>query len=82
MLIQNRDNEWIVEKEIKLRESKKQKGLVSFDLLHPVKRLMLIRTDGALTDDRNEYEHFKLWSYSLYSIGGSVRNSRWFLSFS
>lgn len=54
LLIQNRDNEWIVEKEIKLRESKKQKGLVSFDLLHPVKRLMLIRTDGALTDDRNE----------------------------
>ena len=74
LLIQNRDNEWIVEKEIKLRESKKQKGLVSFDLLYPVKRLMLIRTDGALTDDRNEQKHSKLPSidytvlYSLYCI--------------
>lgn len=68
LLIQNRDNEWIVEKEIKLRESKKQKGLVSLDLLYPVKRLMLIRTDGALTDDRNEYEHSKLWSMDLYTV--------------
>ena len=67
LLIQNRDNEWIVEKEIKLRESKKQKGLVSLDLLYPVKRLMLIRTDGALTDDRNEYEHSKLCSM-VYTV--------------
>jgi len=63
LLIQNRDNEWIVEKEIKLRESKKQKGLVSLDLLYPVKRLMLIRTDGALTDDRILHIFNELLSY-------------------
>ena len=27
-------------------------GLVSFDLMEPIKKLVLIRTDGALPDDR------------------------------
>ena len=32
LIVLNSDNEWIIEKNIKLRESKKQQGLVSFDL--------------------------------------------------
>ena len=50
LVLLNNDNEWVVEKNIKLRESKKQQGLVSFDLNKPVRKLVLIRTDGALLD--------------------------------
>ena len=52
LVMLNNDNEWVVEKNIKLRESKKQQGLVSFDLNKPVRKLVLIRTDGALLDDQ------------------------------
>ena len=51
LLLQQRDGQWIVDKEIKIRESKQQRGLVSFELQEPVRRLILLRTDGKMADD-------------------------------
>ena len=63
LVVLGQDNEWTVEKNIKLRESKKQQGLVSFDLNKPVKKLVLIRTDGALPDDRIMHIFRELLAY-------------------
>jgi hypothetical protein len=51
LLTQDRQGHWTVNKDIKVRESKRQRGLVSFELQEPVRRLLLVRTDGKLSDD-------------------------------
>jgi len=50
LLIQEMDGSWSVNHEIRLRESKRQRGLVSLELQKPVRAILLIRTDGRHPD--------------------------------
>jgi len=43
LLIQEMDGSWSVNHEIRLRESKRQRGLVSLELQKPVRAILLIR---------------------------------------
>ena len=51
LLVLSRDGRWHVNKDIKIRESRKQRGLVSFEVQDPIRRLMLLRSDGKMSDD-------------------------------
>ena len=44
--------DWLKMKCVGVNDVIDYSGLVSFDLVEPIKKLMLIRTDGALSDDR------------------------------
>ena len=43
LLIQEMDGSWSVNHDVKLRESKRQRGLVSLELQNPIRSLLLIR---------------------------------------